>query len=125
MEASLGVSYAVHPNMKSHTGGGMSHGHGIIYTRSSKPKLIMICSTAVKGAGACDYSLQNEAKMLVVRACDCFLQNKLVKMLLEGQEYNIQEIIVYQGGEAMRRGTCTTKFMVADAGWVKSVEFVY
>ena len=24
------TSYAVHPNMKSHTGGVMSHGHGII-----------------------------------------------------------------------------------------------
>ena len=49
----------------------------------------------MEGAGACDYSQQNEwAKTMVAGACDCSLQNKLVKMLLEGQEYDLQEKIV-------------------------------
>ena len=51
-EASLGASYAVHPNMMSNTGGVMSHGHGIIYTQSSKLKLITMSSAAVESAGA-------------------------------------------------------------------------
>ena len=33
------ASFAVHPNMQSHTGGAMSMGYGMIHCRSIKQKL--------------------------------------------------------------------------------------
>ena len=55
----MDASYAVNPNMKSHTGSVMSHGYGIIYTQLSLPKLVMMSLVEVEVAGVCGYSLQN------------------------------------------------------------------
>ena len=75
----------------------------------------LMSSTVVEGAGVCEFSLQNEwGRMLVAGACDCSLQNKVAKMLLEGTEYDLQEKIIYQGGEAMSLEKNSAEFMLAD-----------
>ncbi len=49
------ASYAVNPDMKSHTGGTMSLGHGTLHTKSSKQKLNMRTSTEAELVGVSDY----------------------------------------------------------------------
>jgi hypothetical protein len=47
--------YAVHPDMKSHTGGVMSMGTGGLICKSSKQKLITKSSAEAELVGASDY----------------------------------------------------------------------
>jgi KUP system potassium uptake protein len=49
------ASYAVHDDMKSHTGGAISFGRGTIMTKSSKQKLNTKSSTEAELVGASDY----------------------------------------------------------------------
>jgi hypothetical protein len=49
------ASYAVHPDMKSHTGGVISFGTGGLMCKSSKQKLNTKSSTKAKLVGASDY----------------------------------------------------------------------
>ena len=49
------ASYAVHPNMRSHTGGCMSFGTGTIHARSTKQKLNTKSSTESELVGVSDY----------------------------------------------------------------------
>lgn len=49
------VSFAVHDDMKSHTGGAMSFGTGVISTMSSKQKLNTKSTTESEFVGASDY----------------------------------------------------------------------
>ena len=49
------TSYAPHKDMKSHTGGAMSFGHGALHTRSSKQKLSTKNSTEAELFGVSDY----------------------------------------------------------------------
>ena len=49
------AAYAVHPNMRSHTGGALSLGHGIVHSRSSKQKLNTKSSTEAELVGLSDY----------------------------------------------------------------------
>ena len=49
------ASYAPHPDMRSHTGGLMSFGLGVINTKSSKQKLNTKSSTEAELIGASDY----------------------------------------------------------------------
>ena len=48
------ASYAVHNDMKGHTGGTMSLGHGSIYTSSTKQKLVSCSSTEAELIGVYD-----------------------------------------------------------------------
>ena len=48
------ASYAVHNDMKGHTGGTMSLGHGSIYISSTKQKLVSCSSTEAKLMGVYD-----------------------------------------------------------------------
>ena len=48
------ASYAVHNDMKGHTGGTMSLGHGSIYSSSTKQKLVSQSSTEAKRIGVYD-----------------------------------------------------------------------
>ena len=48
------ASYAVHNDMKGHTGGTMSLGHGSIYSSSTKQKLVSCSSTEAKLIGVYD-----------------------------------------------------------------------
>jgi Reverse transcriptase (RNA-dependent DNA polymerase) len=72
------ASYAVHPDMKSHTGGVISLGIGGIACKSTKQKLNTKSSTEAELVGASDY-----------------LPNTLwVKMFLEAQGYTIEEFFL-------------------------------
>ena len=78
------ASYAVHPDMKSHTGGIMSLGIGGIAQKSTKHKLNTKGSTEAELEGASDY-----------------LPNVLwEKMFMEAQGYKIEENIFEQDNES-------------------------
>ena len=49
------AAYGVHDDLKSHTGGNMSMGTGIIHTKSSKQKLNTKSSTEAEIVGTSDY----------------------------------------------------------------------
>ena len=49
------AAYAVHNDMRSHTGGCLSMGHGLIHSKSSKQKLNTKSSTESEVVGASDY----------------------------------------------------------------------
>jgi len=49
------VAYAVHNDMRSHTGGGLSMGRGLIHSKSSKQKLNAKSSIESEVVGASDY----------------------------------------------------------------------
>ena len=78
------ASYAVHPDMKSHTGGIMSLGIGGFIPKSWKQKLNTKSSTEAELVGASDY-----------------LPNTMwVKMFLEAQGYKIEENYFEQDNES-------------------------
>ena len=78
------ASYAVHPDMKSHTGGVISFGTGGIVCKSTKQKLNTKSSTEAEVVGASDY-----------------LPNTLwVQMFLEAQGYQIKESVLEQDNES-------------------------
>jgi hypothetical protein len=74
------ASYAVHVDMKSHTGGTMSLGKGSLYSTSSKQKLVTRSSTEAKVVGAHDVMPQ-----LIWTA-----------HFLDGQGFHVDESILYQ-----------------------------
>ena len=51
----IDAAYAVHPNMRSHTGGAISLGWGTVHTKSSKQKLNTKSSTEAEVVGMSDY----------------------------------------------------------------------
>jgi len=78
------AAYAVHPDMKSHTGGVMSLGIGGILCKSTKQKLNTKSSTEAEVVGASDY-----------------LPNTMwVKMFLEAQGYKVKENFFEQDNES-------------------------
>jgi hypothetical protein len=78
------ASYAVHPDMKSHTGGVISFGTGGIVCKSTKQKLNTKSSTEAEVVGASDY-----------------LPNTIwVKMFLEAQGFAISSNIFEQDNES-------------------------
>jgi hypothetical protein len=78
------ASYAVHPDMKSHTGGVMSFGTGGLICKSSKQKLNTKSSTEAELVGVSDY-----------------LPNTMwVKMFLEAQGYKMNGNFLEQDNES-------------------------
>ena len=57
METYVDVSYAVHHDMKGHTGGALTLGKGIIYGKATKQKMNTKSSTESELVGASDYIL--------------------------------------------------------------------
>ncbi len=51
----INMSYAVHADMQSHTGGMVSFGHGVLHTKSLKQKLHTKSSTEAKLVGISEY----------------------------------------------------------------------
>ncbi len=51
----IDASFAVHPNMKSHTGGAISFGKGVIHAKSSKQKINTKSSTEAELVGVSEY----------------------------------------------------------------------
>jgi hypothetical protein len=78
------ASYAVHPDMKSHTGGVMSFGIGGLICKSSKQKLNTKSSTEAEVVGASDY-LPNTMWM---------------QMFLAEQGYKLEESVLEQDNES-------------------------
>ncbi|GFH50261.1 hypothetical protein CTEN210_06737 [Chaetoceros tenuissimus] len=78
------ASYAIHNDRKSHTGGAMSFGRGVICSKSNKQKLNRKSSTEAEVVGASDY-----------------LPNTIwLRMFLEAQGYIIEENLYYQDNES-------------------------
>ena len=78
------ASYAVHPDMKSHTGGTMSMGKGSIYSASRRQKLNTKSST--------------EAELVGVD--DVMAQVLWTRYFLEAQGYVVRDYIVYQDNQS-------------------------
>ncbi|KAI2490730.1 Reverse transcriptase (RNA-dependent DNA polymerase) [Fragilaria crotonensis] len=78
------ASYAVHPDMKSHTGGLLSFGTGGLVCKSAKQKLNTKSSTEAELVGASDY-----------------LPNLMwVQNFLKGQGYEVKESTLQQDNES-------------------------
>jgi hypothetical protein len=77
-------SFAVHPDMRSHTGGAMSLGKGAVYGTSTRQKLNTNSST--------------EAEL--VAASDIMPQLLWTRYFLEAQGYDIKENILYQDNQS-------------------------
>jgi hypothetical protein len=90
------ASYAVHNDMKSHTGGTMSLGKGSIYSTSTKQKLVTQSSTKAKVVGVHDVMPQ-----LIWTA-----------HFLDGQNVRIDESILYQDNTSSilieKNGRCSS-----------------
>ncbi len=80
----IDASYAVHPNMRSHTGATMSMGKGCPISISTKQKINTRSSTEAEIVGV------NDAMYLVM----------WVRHFLESQGYNIKDNIVYQDNKS-------------------------
>jgi hypothetical protein len=78
------ASYAVHPDMKSHTGGAMSLGKGTIYGTSSKQKLNTKSST--------------EAELVGVN--DVMPQVLWTRYFLEAQGWTVSDSVIYQDNQS-------------------------
>ena len=81
------VAYAVHHDMRSHTGGGLSLGRGLIHAKSSKQKLNTKSSTESEVVGTSDY----------------LSQMIWVKVFLEEQGYKLKKNILYQDNQSAIR----------------------
>jgi hypothetical protein len=78
------ASYAVHPDMRSHTGGAMSLGRGVIYGTSKKQKLNTKSSTESE----------------VVGTDDVMPQMLWTLYFLEAQGYKIDDNLLYQDNKS-------------------------
>ena len=93
----VNASYSIHPDMKSHTGGSLSLGHGTLSNKSSTQKLNTKSSTEAELVGLSEYL-----------PYDIWMKN-----FLESQGYEVKENIIYQDNQsAMKmekngRNSCT------------------
>ena len=78
------AAYAVHPNMRSHTGGCMSFGRGIVHAKSSKQKLNTKSSTEAEVVGVSDYA---PYKIWMIN-------------FLKEQGYSLKKRILYQDNQS-------------------------
>ena len=80
----IDASFAVHPNMRGHTGGGLSLGRGFPVLTSTKKKLNTKIST--------------EAEIVVVD--ECIPEVCWTRYFQEAQDYNVTEKIVHQDNQS-------------------------
>jgi hypothetical protein len=84
MQTWVDTSYAIHHDMRGHTGGVISMGHGVFHSKSSKQKLNIKSSTESEVVGASDY----------------IPWTLWAKRFLEYQGYNLCQNIFYQDNES-------------------------
>ena len=84
MKCWVDAEYAVHPDMKSHTGGSLSLGHGTLSNKSSTQKLNTKSSTEAELVGLSEY----------------LPYNIWMKNFLESQGYEVKENVIYQDNES-------------------------
>ena len=77
-------SFAVHPNMRGHTGGGLSMGRGFPIVNSTKQKLNTRSSTEAE----------------IVGVDDCMPAVCWTRYFMEAQGYGVRENIVYQDNQS-------------------------
>ena len=87
MGSFVDVSFAVHKDMRSHTGGGISFGRGVLLGRSTKQKINTMSSTESEIVGAADY-LPNTVWLM---------------KLLVHQGYKVKSSILYQDNQSAIR----------------------
>ena len=87
MGSFVDVSFAVHKDMRSHTGGGISFGRGLLLGRSTKQKINTTGSTESEIVGAADY-LPNTVWLM---------------KFLEHQGYKVKSSILYQDNQSAIR----------------------
>ena len=80
----IDASFAVHPNMRGHTGGGISMGRGMPIVTSTKQKLNTRSSTESE----------------IVGVDDCMPAVLWTRYFLEAQGYAVRENIVYQDNQS-------------------------
>jgi hypothetical protein len=80
----IDASFAVHPNMRGHTGGGLSLGRGFPVVNSTKQKLNTRSSTETE----------------IVGVDDCMPSVLWTRYFMEAQGYGIRENIVYQDNQS-------------------------
>jgi hypothetical protein len=78
------ASFAVHPNMRGHTGGGLSMGTGFPIVTSTKQKLNTRSSTETE----------------VVGVDDCMPAMLWTRLFMEAQNYGVHESILYQDNKS-------------------------
>ena len=78
------AAFAVHPDFKSHTGGGMTYGCGMPITQSRKQKLNTRSSTESE----------------LVSADDMSTMILWMKLFMEAQGYEIKQNILYQDNKS-------------------------
>jgi Reverse transcriptase (RNA-dependent DNA polymerase) len=78
------ASYAVHPDMKGHTGATMSLGQGCVYSMSTKQKLNTRSST--------------EAELVAVN--DAMSKILWTRLFIEAQGYGVSDNVVYQDNQS-------------------------
>jgi hypothetical protein len=78
------ASYAVHPAMHGHTGGTMSMGSGCVYSTARKQRLVTRSSTECELVGVHDVMPQIE----------------WTKLFLEGQGFEVNDVILYQDNKS-------------------------
>ena len=83
MKTWVDAAYAVHHDMKSHTGGVVSFGTGVLYGKSAKQKLNAKSSTEAELVGASDY----------------IPWTIWVKRFMKYQGYHISSSVFYQDNE--------------------------
>jgi hypothetical protein len=117
------ASYAIHHDMKGHTGGAMSFGTGILHGKASKQKLNTKSSTETEVVGASDY----------------LPYNMWMQHFMEAQGYKLEENTYYQDNQsAMKmekngRNSCTGNsrhiniryFFIKDQVDAKKLQIVY
>ena len=81
---SIDGAFTTHWDMRSHTGGAMTLGKGVIYSTSTRQKLNTRSST--------------EAKLVAVD--DCMSQVLWTRYFLEAQGYNINDCVIYQDNKS-------------------------
>ena len=93
----IDASYAVHSNMRSHTGGAISMGYGVLHAKSSKQKINVKSSTEAELVGVSEY----------------IPHNIWLIMFLKSQGYEMRNNTVYQDNksailmEKNGRNSCT------------------
>ena len=92
----IGGAFATHQDMRSHTGGAMSLGKGVIYGTSTRQKLNTRSST--------------EAELVAVD--DCMSQVLWTRYFLNAQGYNITDCMIYQDNKSA--------ILLEQNGWASS-----
>jgi hypothetical protein len=84
LETWIDASYAIHENMRGHTGGAMSFGWGVVHEKASKEKLNTKSSTESEVVGVSEY-VPHKVQMI---------------NFLGAQGYDLQKCVLYQDNQS-------------------------